>query len=83
MRRGMSRTIGMNGMQINARLRTPITSLKLFAQMLKKRFERASDNELAQDAAKHLARMDEQLAAKLFSATRVHVEEKCDRRACS
>ena len=42
-------------------LKTPITSLKLFAQMLKKRFERASNNEMAQDAVKHLARMDEQL----------------------
>jgi PAS domain S-box-containing protein len=42
-------------------LKTPITSLKLFAQMLRKRFERASDNELAQDAIRHFARMDEQL----------------------
>jgi signal transduction histidine kinase len=42
-------------------LKTPITSLKIFAQTLKRRFERAEDSALGQDAIRHLSRMDDQL----------------------
>lgn len=49
-------------------LKTPITSMKIFAQMLKRRFERASAaegdgpvRELARDAARQLSRLDDQL----------------------
>lgn len=42
-------------------LKTPITSLKVQAQLLKKRLERNEQNEVAQQSVRQLERMDEQL----------------------
>jgi PAS domain S-box-containing protein len=42
-------------------LKTPITSLKVQAQLLKKRLERAEQSEIAQQTVRQLERMDEQL----------------------
>jgi|GEM_PF-5039696 len=42
-------------------LKTPITSVKMFVQLLSKRMERAEESELTRDAVKQLRRIDEQL----------------------